>query len=237
MSKFYSVRKGRLPGIYTTWNDCKKQVSGFSGAIHKSFKNIKDAQKFMGARSESIDHTYNSQPNTNHKTEFRTETKNSLVFELNKNDKVKHLDIYTDGSHLKHTTDYIGYGAFCKYEQNEYNLSGTVTKDLFEKYNFNGKISNPTAEFIAFHQVLLRLNTVKCKVIATFYIDYIGVSKWMTGQWKTKQQNIRGIKNRCDALKNKHDIKYKHVSGHSGVLGNDIADKMAKCSENIDEWY
>ena len=30
--KYYAVLKGETPGIYFNWDDCKKQVSGFSGA-------------------------------------------------------------------------------------------------------------------------------------------------------------------------------------------------------------
>jgi len=35
--KFYVVWKGRKPGIYTTWDECAAQVSGFTGAEFKAF--------------------------------------------------------------------------------------------------------------------------------------------------------------------------------------------------------
>lgn len=47
MSKYYAIKKGRHPGIYTTWDDAKKQVDGFSGAVYKSFKQRSDAETFM----------------------------------------------------------------------------------------------------------------------------------------------------------------------------------------------
>ena len=37
--KYYVVWKGHNPGIYTTWEDCKKQITGFTEAVYKSFKN------------------------------------------------------------------------------------------------------------------------------------------------------------------------------------------------------
>ncbi|KAL7441468.1 hypothetical protein ACHAXM_011515 [Skeletonema potamos] len=46
-SKWYAVAKGRVPGIYQTWDECKAQTAGFSGAIFKSFKARGDAQVFM----------------------------------------------------------------------------------------------------------------------------------------------------------------------------------------------
>lgn len=46
--KYYAVKRGRTPGIYHTWEDCKKQTAGFSGAIYKSFQTAAEAAVFMG---------------------------------------------------------------------------------------------------------------------------------------------------------------------------------------------
>lgn len=35
--KFYVVWQGRSPGVYSTWDACQNQISGFSGAKYKSF--------------------------------------------------------------------------------------------------------------------------------------------------------------------------------------------------------
>ena len=45
--KLYAVHKGRKPGIYTTWEECKKQIDGFSGPIYKKFDNITSAELFL----------------------------------------------------------------------------------------------------------------------------------------------------------------------------------------------
>ena len=50
--KFYAVRNGREPGIYTTWEDCKKQVEGFSGAEYKSFQAESAAKAYLGIQEE-----------------------------------------------------------------------------------------------------------------------------------------------------------------------------------------
>ncbi|MCX4326900.1 MAG: ribonuclease H family protein [Lachnospiraceae bacterium] len=44
--KYYVVRNGRTPGIYRTWDECRAQVDGFSGAVYKSFKTEKEALEF-----------------------------------------------------------------------------------------------------------------------------------------------------------------------------------------------
>ena len=45
MSKYYAVKKGKHPGVYKTWSECQQQVSGFSGAIYKSFPTLTDADR------------------------------------------------------------------------------------------------------------------------------------------------------------------------------------------------
>jgi ribonuclease HI len=42
--KFYVVWKGRNPGIYYTWPECKQQIDGFPDARYKSYENLHDAQ-------------------------------------------------------------------------------------------------------------------------------------------------------------------------------------------------
>ena len=44
--KYYAVRKGFKPGIYTTWEECKKNVDGFSGAEYKGFMTREEAVSF-----------------------------------------------------------------------------------------------------------------------------------------------------------------------------------------------
>ncbi|MDD7761904.1 MAG: ribonuclease H family protein [Firmicutes bacterium] len=45
--KFYAVKKGLNPGIYNSWDEAKKEVIGYKGAIYKSFKTIEEAKAFM----------------------------------------------------------------------------------------------------------------------------------------------------------------------------------------------
>jgi ribonuclease HI len=42
--KYYVVWKGRKPGVFTTWQECSAQVTGFNGAEYKSFENREAAE-------------------------------------------------------------------------------------------------------------------------------------------------------------------------------------------------
>ncbi len=45
--KYYAVKRGKTPGIYLTWEDCRSQISGFSGAVYKGFETLEEAGAFL----------------------------------------------------------------------------------------------------------------------------------------------------------------------------------------------
>ena len=44
---FYAVKNGREVGIFNTWDECQKSINGFSGAVYKKFKALKEAEFFI----------------------------------------------------------------------------------------------------------------------------------------------------------------------------------------------
>lgn len=54
--KYYAVRQGREVGIFTTWDECKRLVTGYKGAEYKSFTDKASALAFLGnsTPSESV---------------------------------------------------------------------------------------------------------------------------------------------------------------------------------------
>jgi len=45
--KVYAVKKGRKTGVFPTWEECAKQVSGYAGAVFKSFPSVPDALAWL----------------------------------------------------------------------------------------------------------------------------------------------------------------------------------------------
>jgi ribonuclease HI len=43
-TKHYVVWAGRVPGVFQTWDDCKTQVDGFSGARYRSYPTRREAE-------------------------------------------------------------------------------------------------------------------------------------------------------------------------------------------------
>lgn len=49
-TKYYAVRAGYKPGVYTSWALCQQQITGFKGAQFKSFTSYEDASAFAAGR-------------------------------------------------------------------------------------------------------------------------------------------------------------------------------------------
>ena len=46
-NKFFVVWEGKEPGIYRSWEDCKRQIHGFEGALYKGFATEEEAREAM----------------------------------------------------------------------------------------------------------------------------------------------------------------------------------------------
>lgn len=63
--KFYAVARGRKTGIFLTWEQCKRQVQGFSDERYKSFKYASDGEAFLRTYSVPVVyHSVNDYPST-----------------------------------------------------------------------------------------------------------------------------------------------------------------------------
>ncbi len=80
MSKYYAVKQGRETGIFKTWDECQKQVKGFSGALFKSFPTKEEAEKYLKTEKSPI------------------EDKSKIIF----NEEIPQGNVaYTDGAYEK----------------------------------------------------------------------------------------------------------------------------------------
>lgn len=51
--KYFAVKQGYRTGIFDTWDECKKQVEGYSGAIYKGFQTIQQAKEYLGLSNDN----------------------------------------------------------------------------------------------------------------------------------------------------------------------------------------
>lgn len=68
---YYAVQNGRKRGVFTSWDECKGQVSGFPGARYKRFDSLSEARAFSNVANTqlSADSTVRSVSVPNNKSE------------------------------------------------------------------------------------------------------------------------------------------------------------------------
>lgn len=74
--KYYGVRAGRVPGVYSNWGQCKQQIDGFPNAIFKSFLTEAEAKAYVNQAAKI--------------SEVQSDEKHELA-----------IDIFVDGSYYK----------------------------------------------------------------------------------------------------------------------------------------
>lgn len=168
----------------------------------------------------------NIKPKSNTKVEIQEK---KYIQETQINDDEEHIRIYCDGA-CSGNPGLAGSGlAIYSNEKNPILLHG----DFVE----NG--TNNIAELNALYQALTIAKQTSSKNIITIYSDskysIDCITKWAYG-WKNKGWSKKGgeIKN-LELIKKTHElyerikdlIEIKHVKGHAGIEGNELADRMA----------
>lgn len=44
---YYVVKRGIIPGVYRTWNDCNEQIKDYTSSFYKKFDNAAEAYNFL----------------------------------------------------------------------------------------------------------------------------------------------------------------------------------------------
>ncbi len=214
-AKYYAVVKGTNPGIYRSWEDCKSQVHGYPGAVYKSFKTEAEAKDYMLIS----DKLHDSKPTQ----KDLSGTCNSLE---NTNPLIVSTDVeataYVDGSYNADTKEF-SYGVVMFHNGLELHMSEKVDSiDLASMRNVAGEIKGAEAA--------MRYAVNHGCTELTIYHDYEGISKWCLGLWKTNKEGTIAYKKYYDSIKDKIDIKFVKVKGHSNDIYNDLADQLAKAA-------
>ena len=224
--KYYGVKRGLVPGVYTSWDECKAQVDGFSGAEYKSFKTEEEANDYVNIEKDNAQALidmgicYTDVPNS----EFKS--KESVEPDVSKSDD--DLDkpyAFVDGSFNPDTGVY-GYGGYLFDGTTKYPLQGNGRNpEMASMQNVAGEIEGSMAAVRKAEELGIREMTM-------FY-DYQGIEQWATGQWKTNKDSTRAYAEFMKPENRSVSLSFVHTKGHSGIEGNEIADAMAKHSVGI----
>ena len=216
--KYYAVMVGKVPGIYSTWDQCKEQTDGVSGAQYKSFSTFEEAEQYIQGTGGS-----NSVTNPNNAT-VSSETLNVQVEKRIAILGTDEVIAFVDGSYDV-TEEKSAFGAIIFSQGgNRDTLYKAFTKQLGEDFI---SLRNVAAELEGVKEAINWAIKYNKRKIAIYY-DYEGIEKWARGEWKANKtitkDYVRFIQEKRASL----EIEFVKVPAHSGVEFNEEVDVVAK---------
>lgn len=201
--KYYAVKAGRQVGIYQTWADCQKQVTGYSGAIFKSFSTLEEAEAFIGLTKVQSLGDFLDTPK---------EARQSYGPHV--------LVAYIDGSFDKHL-GVVGSGGVIFYQGQKEEFSfGTKDPQYTEFWNVAGEL------LAAMHVINYALK--KGAKACALYYDYMGIEMWATQAWKQNNALTQAYAKFAKEAMKSLTIHFHKVAAHTGDTYNERADILAK---------
>lgn len=246
--KYYAVKNGRKPGIYTSWDECKEQVEGYPKAEYKSFKLLADADEYMNGISNKKESTSDGKyyavkngkipgiylswdscreqtdgyPGAKYKSFLSAEEAARWLKGDEKGvSKTGEVIAYVDGSFNASTQTY-GAGLI---------ILGEELGE--EKFQFCGndselaKMRNVAGEILAAQKAMEYCFEHGIKKLEIRY-DYEGIEKWCIGAWKANKPGTIDYRNQYRRYAEKVQISFLKVTAHSNNTYNDAVDAIAK---------
>ena len=208
--QFYAVKKGKKTGIFDSWDACKKEIEGYSGAEYKGFATLKEAKEYLGI---SVDEGEEGNLQVGGS---KLQGKAPVVQQ-----DADTLIAYVDGSYEHSLLKYAFGCVFLLPDGSIYVENGSGNNPD------SAKLRNVTGEMLgSMFAVRWAIKNGFSKIEIRY--DYEGVEKWVTGAWKSKTELTQKYAAAMCKWSQQIQLKFTKVLAHSNVYYNEMADQLAK---------
>ncbi len=200
--KIYAVKKGRVTGIFTSWDECRDAVEEYPGAEYKSFFTEEDANAYLlGIEKGEM----------------------NILSEKMEECLTDQIIAYVDGSF----DEKIGRYAFgCVMIM----PNGEIVRESGNGDNPDSlALRNVTGEMLGAMYAVKWSEKNGYSGIKICY-DYLGIEKWALGEWKAKNALTQKYAEFMRENSKKLNISFQKIAAHTGNKYNEEADKLAKAA-------
>lgn len=212
--KVYAVKTGKVPGIFTSWEECKASVAGFPGAEYKGFGTLAEAKAYLGIAR--------NQEQVGGEAPDGSVSGDSLAGEGAAYETIPgRLLAYVDGSYDDSLPKYA-FGCVFLLEGGEIRLAfgnGDNPQSLRHR--------NVTGEMLGAMYAVRTAMLNGFREIEVCY-DYEGIEKWVTGNWRSKTELTQKYAQSMQEWGKSIKMIFTKVAAHSNVVYNELADRTAK---------
>jgi len=219
--KFYAVRVGRKPGVYLTWDDCKKQTDGYGGAQYKSFPTRAEAEAFIAGKASPA------------KPKRSTTSTASPTVTTGKVD----ITVYTDGGNRN--TGNVQGGQVKATDKSAWAYQIEFGTQTLTGTSGEWGATNNRMEVMALIQALDRLTQLdqtEAKILVVTDSKYVlnpiqqhWLAGWKKRGWRRSSGELVNAElwKVVDAqLQNFPHLDFKWVKGHANTSGNNLVDGL-----------
>ncbi|KAJ9091438.1 hypothetical protein QFC20_007628 [Naganishia adeliensis] len=219
--KVYAVKLGHQRGIYTSWVECWRNVSGYKkngkGPIYKGFPSLPAAEAWL-----------------------RGDIPRGALVDSKLPDALRWDGVVLSDSLIEKI----------KSRGQPHRPASKMGHRNRKEYNSTRRSEAVDQELEAFHHTLQRLELARsCGYTATpdgalvVYTDgsVYNLPKWLTRRFPTitgepikNQDLVIHMLTLLHLREQSNGVRFKHVKGHRGQLGNESADRLAKRGARLD---
>ena len=226
--KIYAVRKGRVTGIFQTWDDCRASVDGYTGAEYKEFSTLQEALDYMGSESCGKQAAGGKEAGKREQKAVKSRKVSKAARpgqappgELVLPDSPDKVIAYVDGSYDHSLKKYAFGCVFILPDGRIYTESGNG--DNPESL----ALRNVTGEMLG-SMFAVRFAMVNGFKQVEIRYDYEGIEKWVTGAWRSRTDLTQKYARAMQGWGRSVKIIFTKVAAHTNVYYNEMADQLAK---------
>lgn len=236
---YYVVRKGRKEGLYGTWEECKAEINGYSGAEYKKIKGKKEALEYLNnnikvkkkEESKAIisKRTRNKEIKLNTKfgydvkpirSQARVTSSKSYINPKNIKNQYEFI-AFVDGSYDKVSKTYGSGVIVLDVDNDSYDTLFKAGYDEWDQWNIVGELES--TKLALNKAVELGIRNI------AIYHDLKNISLWANGEWQAKNKYTQEYVKFIEDMSKSLNICFIKVKAHSDEsIYNDLADEAAK---------